>query len=162
MKNAKKIVLVAFGSQKEKALKALVNAHKSNMNVYNFSVEDQYKNQVSLKDYQGKVLLIVNTATKCGLTPQLKDLEKFYQKYQSQGFEILGFPCNQFFKQAPEEIEEFIQVCQLNFGVSFKQFNKINVNGKFLINKSGEVINRFAPRADFSLIERAIEEALQK
>ncbi len=100
------------------------------MSVYDFSVKDNQKNEISLSDYQGKVLLIVNTATGCGLTPQYKGLEALYQKYRDKGFEILDFPCNQFLHQAPGTDEEIDSFCQLNYGTTFKRFAKIDVNGE--------------------------------
>ena len=99
------------------------------MNIYDFTMKDIDGNMVSLADYKGKVLLVVNTATGCGFTPQYKGLEELYQKYQSRGFEILDFPCNQFGNQAPGTEGEISSFCQLNYGVSFKQFSKIEVNG---------------------------------
>lgn len=100
------------------------------MNIYNFVVKDKGSNEVSLKEYEGKVLLIVNTATKCGLTPQYESLQKLYDKYKSNGFEILDFPCNQFLNQAPENDEEINNFCTLNYGTTFKRFSKIEVNGE--------------------------------
>lgn len=100
------------------------------MNIYKFTVKDNKGNDVSLSQYKGKVLLIVNTATKCGLTPQYEGLEKLYQKYASQGLEILDFPCNQFLGQAPGTDEEISSFCSLNYGTTFPRFQKIDVNGK--------------------------------
>lgn len=100
------------------------------MNVYDFTVLNNKKEEVSLREYEGKVLLIVNTATKCGLTPQYEQLEALYEKYHDQGFEILDFPCNQFLGQAPGEDEEINQFCTLNYGTKFPRFSKIDVNGK--------------------------------
>lgn len=100
------------------------------MNIYDFTVKDTKENDVSLSEYKGKVLLIVNTATKCGFTPQYEGLEELYEKYKDQGFEILDFPCNQFLNQAPGSNEEVASFCQLKFGTKFKTFGKINVNGK--------------------------------
>jgi glutathione peroxidase len=100
------------------------------MNIYDFTVKDTKGNDVSLSEYKGKALLIVNTATKCGFTPQYEGLEKLYETYKDQGFEILDFPCNQFLNQAPGSNEEVASFCQLNFGTKFKTFGKINVNGK--------------------------------
>ena len=97
--------------------------------VYDFKVVDDGGKEVSLADYQGKVLLIVNTATKCGFTPQYKELEALYEQYRAQGFEILDFPCNQFGEQAPGTISEIRQFCTANFNVEFAQFDKIDVNG---------------------------------
>jgi glutathione peroxidase len=100
------------------------------MTIYDFKVQDRAGNEVSLKDYQDQVLLIVNSATRCGLTPQYEGLEKLYQKYRDQGFEILDFPCNQFLAQAPGTNEEIAEFCQLNYGTSFKIFGKLEVNGE--------------------------------
>ena len=100
------------------------------MSVYQFSVKNNKGESVSLSAYQGKVLLIINTATKCGLTPQYDALEALYKKYREQGFEILDFPCNQFMNQAPGTDEEISQFCTLNHGTTFPRFAKIDVNGK--------------------------------
>ncbi len=133
--------------------------------------------EISLSDYKGKVLLIVNTATRCGFTPQYKELEPLYQKYQAQGFEILDFPCNQFGQQAPGTIQEIHQFCTANFNIHFPQFDKIDVNGenahplytwlkaqagggdikwnftKFLIGRDGKVIKRYESRDQIATIE---------
>lgn len=100
------------------------------MNIYDFTVKDNEGRDVSLSQYKGKVLLIVNTATKCGFTPQYEGLEDLYKKYHSKGLEILDFPCNQFFEQAPGTNEEINSFCSLNFGTTFPRFSKINVNGE--------------------------------
>lgn len=100
------------------------------MNIYDFTVKDDEGEIVSLKQYEGKVLLIVNTATKCGLTSQYNALQDLYEKYRDKGFEILDFPCNQFLHQAPEEVFEINSFCTLNFGTEFPRFDKIDVNGK--------------------------------
>ena len=97
--------------------------------VYDFTVKDDAGKDVSLADYKGKVLLIVNTATRCGFTPQYKELEALYEKYAKDGFEILDFPCNQFGEQAPGSIQEIHQFCTANFDIQFPQFDKIDVNG---------------------------------
>ena len=97
--------------------------------VYDFTVKDDAGKDVSLAEYKGKVLLIVNTATRCGFTPQYKELEALYEKYQAEGFEILDFPCNQFGEQAPGTIREIHQFCTANFDIQFPQFDKIEVNG---------------------------------
>ena len=97
--------------------------------IYDIKVKDDAGKDVSLADYKGKVLLIVNTATKCGFTPQYKELEALYEKYHAEGFEILDFPCNQFGEQAPGTIQEIHQFCTANFAVQFPQFDKIDVNG---------------------------------
>ena len=112
--------------------------------VYEFSVKDRKGNEVSLKEYANEVLLIVNTATKCGFTPQYEELENLYKKYHSQGFEILDFPCNQFGQQAPGTDESIHNFCKLTYGTDFPQFKKIKVNGndadplyKFLKEQKG-------------------------
>jgi len=145
--------------------------------VYDFTVKDDGGKDVSLAEYKGKVLLIVNTATRCGFTPQYKDLEPLYQKYHGQGFEILDFPCNQFGQQAPGTIQEIHQFCTANFDIHFPQFDKIDVNGekahplytwlkaqagggdikwnftKFLIGRDGKVIKRYESRDQVAAIE---------
>ena len=145
------------------------------MGVYDFKANDIMGQEVNLGDYEGKVLMIVNTASECGLTPQFAGLEELYQEYKEQGFEILGFPCNQFANQDSGTNEEIKEFCQLNYGVSFKMFEKIKVNGseahplfkylkketgfllggiikwnftKFLIDRDGNVVNRYAPTTD--------------
>lgn len=100
------------------------------MNVYDFSVKDNKGSTKSLGDYEGKVFLIVNTATKCGLTPQYTALQELYDAYQSQGLEILDFPCNQFMKQAPEDDAGINEFCTLNYNTTFPRFAKIDVNGE--------------------------------
>ena len=101
----------------------------SAQSVYDFKVKDYAGQDVSLSDYKGKVLLIVNTATRCGFTPQYKELEALYKKYRGEGLEILDFPCNQFGQQAPGTIQEIHQFCSANFDIQFPQFDKIEVNG---------------------------------
>ena len=112
--------------------------------VYDFSVKDRKGKEVSLKEYANEVLLIVNTATKCGFTPQYEELEKLYEKYHSQGFEVLDFPCNQFGQQAPGTDEAIHEFCKLNYGTEFPRFKKLKVNGddadplyKFLKEQKG-------------------------
>ena len=112
--------------------------------VYDFTVKDRKGKDVSMKEYANEVLLIVNTATKCGFTPQYDELEKLYEKYHSQGFEILDFPCNQFGQQAPGTDESIHEFCKLNFGTEFPRFKKVKVNGddaeplyKFLQEQKG-------------------------
>ena len=145
--------------------------------VYDFTVKDDAGKDVSLAEYKGKVLLIVNTATRCGFTPQYKDLEPLYQKYHAQGFEILDFPCNQFGQQAPGTIQEIHQFCTANYDIHFPQFDKIDVNGenahplytwlkaqagggdikwnftKFLVGRDGKVIKRYESRNQIAAIE---------
>ena len=159
------------------------------MSVYDFSVKNQRGEDFSLSAYKGKVLLIVNTATKCGFTPQYDELEELYEKYNEQGFEILDFPCNQFFKQAPGSAEEINSFCQLRFGTKFPRFAKIDVNGndadplfkwlcsqnkdgkykkvkwnftKFLIGRDGEFAGRFEPTDKPKSFEDKIKEELAK
>ena len=149
----------------------------SAQSIYDFTVKDDAGKDVSLAEYKGKVLLIVNTATRCGFTPQYKDLEPLYQKYQAQGFEILDFPCNQFGQQAPGTIQEIHSFCTANFDIHFPQFDKIDVNGenahplytwlkaqagggdikwnftKFLVGRDGKVIKRYESRDQIATIE---------
>ena len=157
------------------------------MSVYDYSVKAQDGSEVSLADYQGRVLLIVNTATGCGFTPQYEGLQDLYEKYQAQGLEILDFPCNQFGHQAPGSDEEITDFCQSRYGVTFRQFKKIEVNGageeplytflksqkkgvmgdnikwnftKFLVDREGNVVARFAPTVTPEKIDEQIKELL--
>ncbi|WP_099223236.1 glutathione peroxidase [Listeria costaricensis] len=154
------------------------------MNVHDFTMTAMNGQEKSLQDYAGKTLLLVNTASKCGLTPQLEGLEQLYKKYQQEGFEILGFPCNQFLRQDPGSNEEIMEFCQLNYGVTFPMFQKIKVKGKeadplyqylvketggkkiewnfakFLIGPDGEIIERFSSRTKPEEIEENIRQAL--
>lgn len=159
------------------------------MKLYDVKVKDAKGNVVNLSDYKGKVLLIVNTATGCGFTPQYSGLQNLYDKYKDKGLEVLDFPCNQFAGQAPGTNEEIGSFCTGRFGVTFRQFDKINVNGekesplyswlksqkggiggskikwnftKFLINKDGEVIERFAPTKTPESIEKDIVKLLEE
>ena len=149
----------------------------SAQSIYDFKVKNDVGQEISLSDYKGKMLLIVNTATRCGFTPQYKELEPLYQKYQAQGFEILDFPCNQFGQQAPGTIQEIHQFCTANFNIHFPQFDKIDVNGenahplytwlkaqagggdikwnftKFLVGRDGKVIKRYESRDQIATIE---------
>ena len=179
-------------------------------NVYDFDVKDRFGNVVSLSEYKGKVLLIVNTATGCGFTPHYDPLEAMYRELKDQGFEILDFPCNQFADQAPGSDEEIHEFCTLKFGTEFPQFAKIDVNGetadplfaylgtekpfkgfgkglknaalnkfaaannkkygdktyigwkftKFLIDREGNVIDRFEPTVDMGDVKKAVMAAL--
>ena len=158
------------------------------MTIYDFVVKDNKGNEVPLENYRGKVLLIVNTATGCGFTPQYDGLQNLYDRYAPQGFEILDFPCNQFLGQAPGTSDEIAEFCKGRFGITFKQFGKIKVNGKdaeplyeylksqkggvlgkrikwnftkFLVGKDGTVLSRFAPTVKPEEMEEAIKEALQ-
>ena len=100
------------------------------MSIYEFKVKAQDGSEVSLADYKGKVLLIVNTATGCGFTPQYDELQKLYEEHQKDGLEILDFPCNQFGEQAPGDDEEIHTFCTGRFGITFPQFSKVDVNGE--------------------------------
>lgn len=100
------------------------------MNIYDFTVKNNLGQDVSLKDYQGKVLLVINTATKCGQTPQYEGLQKLYEKHKEEGFEILDFPSNQFLEQAPGTDAEINEFCTLTYGTTFPRFSKIEVNGE--------------------------------
>ena len=142
------------------------------MSIYDYKVKGKNGEEVSLKEYEGKVLLVVNTATGCGFTPQFDGLQDLYEKYQGKGFEILDFPCNQFGNQAPGSDEEITDFCNSRYGITFRQFAKIDVNGeneaplfaflkaqkggvlgknikwnftKFLVDRTGKVVGRFAP-----------------
>jgi glutathione peroxidase len=158
-------------------------------NVYDFSAEKLEGGEQSLADYRGKVLLIVNTASKCGFTPQFDGLEQIYEQYKDQGFVVLGFPCNQFASQDPASNSEIGEFCQRNYGVTFPMFAKIDVNGgdahplykylskqakgilgteaikwnftKFLIGRDGEVIDRFATATKPKDLKKDIEKALK-
>ncbi len=121
-----------------------LNKTKDMKNVFDFTVLDKKGQEVSLRQFEGKVLLIVNTASRCGFTPQYKELEDMYERLQEKGLEILDFPCNQFGEQAPGTDEEITQFCQLNYGTKFPQFKKCDVNGEneiplytFLKDKKG-------------------------
>lgn len=181
------------------------------MNVYDFSVKDRNGKEVNLRTYEGKVLLIVNSATQCGFTPQYSELQRLYEKYSDKGFVILDFPCNQFRNQAPGTDEEIKQFCESNYGVTYPIFSKIEVNGenahplyrflknekgfegfdnehpiaarlieiiseadknykdspdikwnftKFLIDRKGNVVERFEPTKDLGYVEERIKELL--
>jgi glutathione peroxidase len=181
------------------------------MNIYDFNVEDGYGEEVSLRKYEGKVILIINSATRCGFTPQYDALQDLYEKYGKDGFIVLDFPCNQFGSQAPGTNEEIITFCDNNFGITFPIFSKIDVNGssasplftylksqkgfqgfdpehplapmmesflgrtapdyektsdikwnftKFLIDRKGNVVERFEPTADMDEVKNKILELL--
>ncbi|MEC5424643.1 glutathione peroxidase [Virgibacillus sp. C22-A2] len=157
------------------------------MSVYDFSAKTMLGEDKPLSDYQGKVLLIVNTASECGFTPQFKGLQELFETYKDQGFEVLGFPCNQFNNQDPGSDSEISHFCQKNYGVSFQMFSKVDVKGenahplfvylteeakgmltkqikwnftKFLIDKNGNVIDRYAPQTKPESIENDIEKVL--
>ncbi|QPF37116.1 glutathione peroxidase [Acinetobacter sp. TTH0-4] len=158
-------------------------------NIYQFEAELLDGKNKSFADYEGKVLLIANTASKCGFTPQFAGLEKLYEKYKDQGLEILGFPCNQFGGQDPGTNEQIGDFCQKNYGVHFPMFAKVDVKGpeahilfryltnnskgilgngikwnftKFLIGKDGTILNRYAPTTKPETLENDIQAALAK
>ena len=158
--------------------------------IYQFDAELLDGKNKAFADYQGKVLLIVNTASKCGFTPQFAGLEKLHEKYKAQGLEVLGFPCNQFGGQDPGTNKEIGAFCQRNYGVSFPMFAKVDVKGpeahvifrfltreakgilgsqnikwnftKFLVGRNGEVLGRYAPTTKPEALEADIEKALAK
>ncbi|MGM9987450.1 MAG: glutathione peroxidase [Bacillaceae bacterium] len=154
------------------------------MSIYDITVKTIKGEEISLSQYKGKVILIVNTASKCGLTPQFKELQDLYTTYKDKNFVILGFPCNQFMNQDPGTEKEIEQFCSLNYGVTFPMFAKIDVNGehahplyqyltsqapgflgskaikwnftKFLIDRNGKVIHRYSPQTKPAEIEKDI------
>ena len=156
--------------------------------VYDFTVDDIHGKPVDLSRYRGHVLLIVNTASKCGFTPQYKGLQQLYDKYHARGLDVLGFPCNQFGGQEPGEEPEIESFCEVNYGVTFPMFSKIDVNGddaaplfrhlksakpgllgsegikwnftKFLVDRDGKVVERYAPKAEPTSIAPDIEKLL--
>jgi glutathione peroxidase len=157
------------------------------MSIYDIEVENIEQERFTLQKYRGKVLLIVNVASRCGFTPQYAELEELHEKYASKGLSILAFPCNQFSSQEPGGSEEIKSFCSLNYGVKFELFGKIEVNGadahplfaylkkeaggffgdsikwnftKFLVNREGEVVKRYAPMTKPSAIESDIVELL--
>lgn len=157
------------------------------MSIYEIMVKAQDGSDVSLSEYEGKVLLIINSATGCGFTPQYEGLQELYNKYRDEGFEILDFPCNQFGNQAPGSDEEIQEFCTLNYQTTFPRFAKIDVNGpnesplftflkkqkrgfggskvkwnfsKFLVDRQGNVVGRFAPTDKPEKLELIIAELL--
>jgi len=155
--------------------------------LYDYSVTSMGGKEIQLSNYKDKVLLIVNTASKCGFTPQFEGLQKLYEKYSEKGFVVLGFPCNQFANQDPGANEEIKSFCSLNYGVTFPVFSKIEVNGenahplykmlkekksgffskkikwnftKFLIDRKGNVVKRFSPATEPTRLEKYIENIL--
>jgi len=157
--------------------------------VYDFTCQTITGEEKPLADFEGKLLLIVNTASKCGFTPQFEGLEKLYEKYKKKGLVILGFPCNQFARQDPGSEEEIQEFCQVNYGVNFPMFGKIRVNGsgtdplyqylkkeapgrlgteaikwnftKFLVDRKGKVVRRYAPLETPEEIEKDIKKMLK-
>ncbi|WP_100371733.1 glutathione peroxidase [Bacillus sp. FJAT-45037] len=156
--------------------------------VHDFTVETPKGKKVSLTDFEGKVMVIVNTATKCGLAPQFDGLEKLHQQYKDKGLVVLGFPCNQFMNQEPVSNDQMTEACKVNFGVTFPLFAKIKVNGsdahplykhlkdqqkgmlgqgikwnftKFLIDQKGNVIKRYSPNTSPEAMEEDIKRLLE-
>ncbi|MBQ7080350.1 MAG: glutathione peroxidase [Fibrobacter sp.] len=152
-------------------------------NIYQFSVLDGNGDSVSLAQYKGKVLLVINSATQCGYTPQYTQLQQWYETYQDRGFVILDFPCNQFNGQAPGSYDDIHNYCTNNYHITFPQFAKIDVNGanesplytwlkskrpgaiqwnftKFLINRDGEVVTRFSSNYNMTRVEESIVDQL--
>lgn len=158
------------------------------MGVYDFTAETLDGSSAPLADWRGQVMLIVNTASKCGFTPQYAGLEALYTKYRERGFVVLGFPCNQFGAQEPGDATEIATFCAMTYHVDFPMMRKIDVNGprahplyayltaekrgflgsrnikwnftKFLVNREGEVVKRFAPIVEPKALERAVEALL--
>lgn len=157
--------------------------------LYELSFNDTTDKEISLREFKGKVLLLVNTATKCGLAPQFEGLEKLHEEYKEKGLVVIGFPCNQFAEQEPETNDTMTQVCKVNFGVTFFLSEKIDVNGtcthpvfkylkshsksmlgedikwnftKFLVSKDGKTIKRFAPTTKPESLRGIIEKLLAK
>ena len=158
------------------------------VDIYNIKVKDSDQNDVSLSTFSGKTILIVNVASKCGLTPQYEGLQELYDRYKNRNFVILGFPCNQFGGQEPGTDEEINDFCDINYSVTFPIFSKIEVNGpnahplfkllkrdkpgifrtqsikwnftKFLINSNGKIVERFSPRVEPKYIKEQIERIL--
>jgi glutathione peroxidase len=158
--------------------------------IYDFKVEKNHGGTESLEKYRGKVLMVVNTASQCGLTPQYKELQRLHDRYGQEGLCIIAFPCNQFGKQEPGSADEIEQFCQLNYGVTFPVMAKVNVNGsraiplfrhlkkaapgllgsrtikwnftKFLIDRTGESVTRYAPQSSPLEMEAQIQELLKK
>ncbi|GKU80911.1 glutathione peroxidase [Niallia sp. NCCP-28] len=158
------------------------------MSIYNFEVKTIKGETKTLKEFTGNVMVIVNTASKCGFTPQYKELQSIYEEYKPKDFMVLGFPCNQFMGQEPGEEEEIQQFCEMNYGVTFPLYAKVDVNGKnasplfqyltekapgalgikaikwnftkFLIDRSGNVIKRYAPNTSPTEMKEDIEKLL--
>ena len=158
------------------------------VDIYNINVKDSANSDISMSEFTGKTLLIVNVASKCGLTPQYEGLQKIYDDYKDRNFEVLGFPCNQFGGQEPGTDQEIGEFCDINYSVTFPIFSKIKVNGpeahplfkllksdkpgifrtqsikwnftKFLINKNGKIVERFSPRVEPKYIRKEIEKIL--
>lgn len=168
-------------------LSVTINIKVMNSVFYSFTAKSLQGKEIGMDTYKGKTVLVVNTASKCGLTPQFEGLEALYQKYKDKGFVILGFPCNQFANQEPGDEKSIAEGCLLNYGVTFPMFSKIDVNGesahpiykylrselrsffgskikwnftKFLIDKNGKPVKRFSPTTKPEAIDRYLAEIL--
>lgn len=157
--------------------------------IYDFNVKRVNGSEQSLKDYEGNVLIVVNTASKCGFTPQFKELQTLYETYKDQGLTILGFPCSQFQNQEFDDIDETLSFCQANYGVTFPMYAKVDVKGdnadplfayltsekkgllteeikwnftKFLVDRTGKVVKRYAPQTNPQKMEADIRQALNE
>jgi len=159
------------------------------VSIYDFQVKDSKGELIPLSNYKDQVVIVVNTASKCGYTPQYKDLQALYEEYKSEGLVVIGFPCNQFMNQEPGSNEEIQSFCELNYGVSFPILGKVDVNGenadplfkylsknapgimglksikwnftKFIIDKNGEVVERVAPQTNPQEMKATIEKLLK-
>ncbi|MGL5978799.1 MAG: glutathione peroxidase [Erysipelotrichaceae bacterium] len=157
------------------------------MNFYDYKAKKMNGTEVSMEEYKGDVVLVVNTATKCGLAPQLVDLESLHKQYEAKGVRVLGFPCGQFANQELADNSKIEEVCMMNYGVTFTMFEKIDVNGnnthplyqylksqkrafltrdikwnftKFLVDRNGSVVKRYAPTVKISVIEKDLQKYL--
>lgn len=159
------------------------------MSIYDFQVKDSKGQLIPLSNYKDQVVVVVNTASKCGYTPQYKDLQALYEEYKNEGLVVIGFPCNQFMNQEPGSNEEIQSFCELNYGVTFPIFGKVDVNGenadplfkylsknapgimglksikwnftKFIIDKNGEVVERVAPQTNPQEMKATVEKLLK-
>ncbi|MEH6938576.1 glutathione peroxidase [Bacillus sp. JJ664] len=159
------------------------------MSIYDFQVKDSKGQLIPLSNYKDQVVIVVNTASKCGYTPQYKDLQALYEEYKNEGLVVIGFPCNQFMNQEPGSNEEIQSFCELNYGVTFPIFGKVDVNGenadplfkylsknapgimglksikwnftKFIIDKNGEVVERVAPQTNPQDMKVTVEKLLK-
>lgn len=159
------------------------------MSIYDFQVKDSKGELIPLSNYKDQVVIVVNTASKCGYTPQYKDLQALYEEYKREGLVVIGFPCNQFMNQEPGSNEEIKSFCELNYGVSFPILGKVDVNGenadplfkylsknapgimglksikwnftKFIIDKNGEVVERVAPQTNPQEMKATVEKLLK-
>ena len=185
---ANKAQKAATNSKAGTAPVKIAKGKKMSVNVYDFSAKALDGKDINLSSYKGDVILIVNTASQCGFTPQYKGLEELHKKYKDRGLKVLGFPCNQFGNQEPGDSSQIASFCKKNYGVDFQMFEKIDVNGnsahplykyltasapgalgteaikwnftKFLIDRQGKVVKRYAPNVEPSHIESDIDKVL--